>query len=102
MTVQAAPLAFRDSAEHRRKIAQAVNRVIGNLRTGRVTFANGTTSTVLELPGLASASGHVSLTPLDATAQATAFRAAYADGSVTFTHADPGADAAFSFLAVLS
>lgn len=100
--IRTPPRRFDDSVEHRRRLADATQRMIARVRAGRVTFVNATTSTTLAIRGFVGASGHVSLTPLDATAQATTFRAAYSDGSITFTHADPGADASYSYVAILS
>lgn len=100
--IEVPPLRFDDPEEHRRRIANAVRRLIDNVRTGRVTFANASTSLTLVIPRLSSTNGHVTLTPTNATAQATTFRATYSNGSVLFEYADPGADATFSYLAVLS
>lgn len=102
MTIRVPPLDFdSDPTEHRRQIARAVQRLINRTQFGRVSFANGSTSTVLRLNGLRPSTGHVTLTPLNATARDTAFVAGYADNQATFTYTDPGADASFSYLAVL-
>lgn len=102
MTIQTTGQRFDDPEEHRRQLANAQRRIIANTRTGRLTFANGTTSTVLTLTGMSASTGHVSLTPTNATGQATAFRATYANNQATFTHLDPGADATYSYVATLT
>jgi hypothetical protein len=102
MPVAAPPLVFPNPAEHARQVAAAVIRLISNQRTGRLTFANAATVTVLTVPGFRPATGHVSLTPLNAAAQLVTYRATYADGVITFNHGVPVGAADWSFLAVLS
>jgi hypothetical protein len=96
------PFTYHDEAEHRRLLAGAIIRLIGSIATGRLIFSNGTTSSTLVISGLVPSTGHVSLSPMNATAQAASWSVAYTDNTATFTHGNPGADAEFSFFAVLS
>lgn len=88
----------KPSEEHIRDIVQTLNQVGQMLGGSTVTFLNTTTSTTVDDTRF-SASTVPILVPLDATAQATTFYvSARANGTITFTHADPGADAEYAAL----
>lgn len=87
--------------EHRRELATKLNLALqGRLNvTGTVTLLNGTTSTVITNPNIWQ-NTVVALTPLSAaaaTAHGSIYVSARGAGTLTLTHANPGADAAFAY-----
>lgn len=88
----------RPTEEHIRDIVLSLNMATSMLATSTVTFSNGTTSTQVDDTRFSADTVPI-LVPLDATAQATTFYvSARANGTMTFTHADPGADASYAAL----
>lgn len=84
------------SEEHIRDIVLSLNLTSGMMETSTVTFSNTTTSTTVNNTRFSAETVPI-LVPLDATAQATTFYvSARANGTMTFTHADPGADAEYA------
>lgn len=87
--------------EHRREIATKLNLALqGRLNiTGTVTLVNGTTSTVITNPNIWSGTV-IALTPLSsaaATAHGSVYISARSAGTLTLTHANPGADSLFAY-----
>ena len=86
----------RPTDEHIRDIVLSLNLASSMLATSTVTFTNGTTSTQVDNTRFSADTVPI-LVPLDTTAEATTFYVSdRSNGSITFTHADPGADAEYA------